>query len=99
MIQRHTKEGDLLNMSDWFQCPTKGELHVATNFKIMSTSAAFGYRKKTPGNRSFLYVINILIFLLKVFLLALFSFRRDMVIKMQAREPSDSILPPPSFTS
>ena len=35
---------------------------------------------------------------LKVTLLALFGFRRDMIIKMQAREPSDSILPPPSFT-
>jgi len=55
MIQRHAKERDLLNMSGWFQCPTKGALHVATNFKIMSTSAAFGYRKKPLRHRSFLY--------------------------------------------
>jgi hypothetical protein len=59
MIQRHAKERDLLNMSDWFQCPTKGALYVATHFKIFSTSAAFEYQKKPLRYRSFLHKLLI----------------------------------------
>jgi len=59
MIQRPAKERELLNMSDWFQCPTKGPLQVAICFKIMSTSAAFGYRKKPQQHRSCLHKLLI----------------------------------------